>query len=467
MFCSSASADAYVSGVRMSSVAAVIQTRQNQYEATIINFLAQENGHIITLSDDQPFLTMLRMLLLKRFNLGNALTMTTSEAQLASAIQNRAKDDVGVLVFMERFMNGHAQDHLVRKFKESYPGLRIIILTNDIKREQLMLLHEIGADNCVAKPVSINTLVEKMAFTIKPQSKFGQLIDAAKTHLINNEPEAALELSRRVLEIKPNSAAGYMLRGDAYRLMGDLEIARESYEKASEYAELFLEPLRRLGEMHGATGDTEGHLHCLERMDQISPLNVERKVDMGELHLTLGHAEAAQALFDTAVQIAKEEISRITSRIAALYMDKDPPLAEKYLRRSLAAKGKDLSREDLNTFNQLGINLRQQGRWKDALAEYEKALRIAPDDEHLYYNMGMANAEGRNFPAARADMERALELNRSLPMESPGIAYNIGLVFMNAGSRKEAERHLRAALHLDPGFELARSALERMGREDT
>jgi tetratricopeptide (TPR) repeat protein len=356
----------------------------------------------------------------------------------------------------------------VRQCKEIYPDLRIIILTNDVQREQLTLLHEIGADNCVTKPVSINTLVEKIAFTLKPQGKLGQLIDAAKAHLAKDEPEAALQLSRQILEIKPNSAVGYLVIGDAYRQMGDLEAARKSYEQASEYAELFIEPLRRLGELHGAMGDPEGYLKYLERMDQISPLNAERKVDMGELHLNLGRPETAQKLFDTAVEIAaaieiaNEELIRIANRIAKLCLDKAPLLAEKYLRRSLEAKGKNLSREDLSTFNQLGITLRQQGRWRDALAEYEKALRIAPNDENLYYNMGMANAEGRNFAEARASMAKALEVNRDLPKVSSQIAYNIGMIFMYAGSREEARRHLRTALELDPGFEAAHTTLARL-----
>ena len=446
----------------MSSVAAVIRTRQHQYETTITNFLTQENGHIITLSDDQPFLTMLRQLLLKQFNLGNAMTMTPDEAQLLRVVQNRSQSNPVMLLFLERIMGGRDQGHLVRQFKEKHTGLRIIILSNNVEREQIMLLHEIGADNFVTKPVSINTLVEKMAFTLKPQNKLGQLIDAAKARLAEGDAEAALELSRQILEIKPNSAAGYLVRGDAYRSMGDLDTARESFEKASEYAEMFIEPLRRLGELHGAMGDSEGCLKYLERMDEISPLNADRKVDMGALNLNLGRSEVAQSLFDTAMKITKEEISQISNRIAMLYMDKDPPMAEKYLRRSLEARGKDLSREDLNTFNQLGINLRQQGRWKDALIEYEKALRIAPDDENIYYNMGMANAEGRSFAQASVNMVKALEINHDLPTISPSIACNIGLVFMYAGNRKEAERHLRAALNLDPGFEPARAALAQL-----
>ena len=446
----------------MTSVASVIRTKQQQYEATIADFLAQENGHIIILSDDQPFLTLLRRLMLKQFNSGNAMTIVANVAQLVRVVKNRAKANPGMLVFMERFMDGRTHDEFVRRFKEEHPTLRIIILTNDVERDQLMLLHEIGADNFVTKPVSVNTLVEKIAFTLKPQSKLGQLIDTAKAHLARNEPQAALELSRQILDAKPNSAAGYLVRGDAHRLLGDLETAQESYEKASEYAELFMDPLRRLGDLHGAMGNSESRLKYLERMDQISPLNAERKVDMGAVHLDLGRSEAAQKLFDVAVAITREDVSRVTNRIGTLCMDKDPLMAEKYLRRSLEAKGKDLSREDLKTFNQLGINLRQQGRWQDALTEYEKALRIAPDDENLYYNMGMAKAEGRNFTEAQADMVKALEINPDLPTAGSGIACNIGLVFMQAGAGKEAARYLRMALDRDPGCEAARAALSRL-----
>jgi len=411
------------------------------------------------MSDDQPFLTLLRQILLKQFNLGNAVTMVTDPNQLMRVVKNRIEVNPVMLVFMERHMNGRANVALVRKFKEAHPGLRIIILTNDVEREQLMLLHESGADNFVTKPVSINTLVEKMAFTIKPQSRLGNLIDEAKAQLAKNDPQAALDISLQILELKPNSAAAHLVRGDAYRQLGDLDSARESYEKACEHAELFLEPLRRLGELYGSMGDPEGRLKYLERMDQISPLNAERKVDMGEVHLHLGRSEEAQALFDMAVEITGEEISRICKRIAVLYTDKDSALAEKYLRRSLEAKGRYLSKEDLNTFNQLGINLRQQGRWQDALAEYEKALKIAPDDENLYYNMGMANFEGRNYSAARLNMTKALTLNSDLPQASPSIAYNIGLIFMHVGNREEAKRHLRVALELKPDFEEAAAAL--------
>ena len=448
------------------SVSTAIRAKQKQYETTITDYINTERGHLIALSDDQPFLALLRQIMQKQLGLANTVSMASDATQLLRTISNRAKITPNLIVFMERIMGGRDLGYLVRQFKDAYAGLRIVILTNDVEKEQLMLLHEIGADNFVTKPVSINTLIEKIAFTLKPQTKLGQLIDTAKAHLARGEQADALDLGRQILEIKPNSAAGFLVIGDAYRQLGDMGQAKESYEKASEYAELFLEPLRRLGELHGEMGDHNGQLKYLERLDTISPLNVERKVDMGELHLKMGNAETAQELFDVAIeQVTKDALSQITNltnRIATLYAEVDPLMAEKYLRRSLDAKGKNLSREDLNTFNQLGINLRQQGRWQDAILEYEKALKIAPNDENLYYNMGMANAEGRNFAEARVNMVKALEINRDLPTVSANIAYNIGIVFMYAGGRKEAEQNLRTALDLNPDFSAARAALARL-----
>lgn len=54
-----------------------------------------------------------------------------------------------------------------------------------------------------------------MAFTIKPQSKLGQLIDTAKAYLADGNPEKAKQTSLEILEMKPGSAAGLMVLGDA------------------------------------------------------------------------------------------------------------------------------------------------------------------------------------------------------------------------------------------------------------
>ena len=447
----------------------LIKRNQQQYENTVIDYINKQNGHFIVLSDDQSFLTLLRLTLGKVLGLqSDIMTAVVDPAQLLRHINEVIAKHPSPIIFMERVMGARDLSFLVQQFKGAFPSVRIIVLTISADRDRLMLLHEVGADNFIAKPVSTNTLVEKMAFTLRPQTKFGQMIDTAKDLVLKKKPDEALELCGKILEIKPNSAAGYLVMGDAYRLKGDIEKARESFEQASQYADLFLEPLRRRAELHAESGDTKKRLLYLQKLDKLSPLNVDRKVDMGEIQLRLGNEDEAEKLFDSALaQVTKEamrNISTISNKIAAFYSERDPVKAEKFLRKTLEIRGSFLSRTDVNTFNLLGISLRQQGRWKDAVIEYKKALKIAPDDENLYYNIGMAYAEGKDFSEARANMIKALELNSEIIRSNAAVAYNMGLVFVQSESTERGVQCFKAALEVDPGYEPARKALERYAK---
>mgnify|MGYP000169919451 CR=1 FL=1 len=141
--------------------------------------------------------------------------------------------------------------------------------------------------------------------------------------------------------------------------MKDYEKARVAYETAAKSADLYLAPLQRMAEMYEELGDQQSQLRCLQKLDAISPLNVNRKVSLGEIHLAMGEPEKAEELFDKAMaQITKEPWThqRPFSRIASIYADRDPAKAEKFLRNSLEVKGKYLSKGDIMLFNQLGIS---------------------------------------------------------------------------------------------------------------
>lgn len=438
-----------------------------QYEQAIIDYLSNR-GHFICVTDDTQFSTLLRTTLLKQLgqNTDN-LTTTSDPEQVLRYIRDISVRKNTPVVFLERSMGGRDMGFMVRQIKNAFTDLRIIMLTGEADRQRLVLLHEIGADNFITKPISINGLIEKMAFTIKPQGKLGQLVDMARSLVTQNNPQQALKICKQILELKSNSAAAFLVIGDAFKCLGKLERARDAYEEASKNSEMYLEPLRKLADLYGEMNDTGKRLYYLERLDQLSPLNVERKVDMGEIQLTLGNDEAAGRLFESAVTLATKEaasyIGEVASRVAALYAEKDPGQSEKFLRRALDAKGQYLSKDDIATFNRLGIILRTQGKWREALSEYQKAVKVAPDDENLFYNMGMACAEGREFREAQVYMLKALAINPDLPRAAVTIAYNIGLVFIQAGGKEKARDCIKIALELKPDYEPARKALAHLG----
>ena len=445
-----------------------LKMKQKQYESTIIDFVQNQKGRFIAVTDDQAFLSVLRTVLNKHLLLAQAdiLTWVPEPSQLLKVLKGAEEAGLRPIMFIERSIQGQDLSFMVRQFKAAYPNLYIIVLTVDVEKQRIMYLHEVGADNFIAKPVSANTIIEKLAFTLKPQTKLGQVIDIAKSLLHQGQPEKARQLAQQILEMKQGSAAGLMVLGDAERALGNMDAAREAYEAASRNAELYLEPLRKLAELAEAVGDAVAQLQYLEKLDKLSPLNADRKVSMGEIYLDMGDVSKAEELFEAAVtQVTRDALSQIgaiSGRIAVLYAEKNPERSELFLRRALEAKGKYLTRDDIRLFNQLGISLRQQGKWQEAIEEYRKALKVAPDDENLYYNMGMAYAEGKMFREARQSMVQALRLNGQLPRVSASIAYNIGVVFLQSGARDQARNCLEIALELKPDMEVARAALSKL-----
>jgi len=445
------------------------KAKQRSYEDTIIDYFNKERGHIITLSDDQSFLTQLRLTLAKELGITapDSITNVTEPHQMLNIVRTTLARHPAPTLFIERLLAGQELSFLVSQIRQSFAAVRIIILTTDVQRDRLMLLHEAGADNFIAKPVSANTIIEKMACTLTPQSQLGKAIDHAKRLLDSKKYKEALAACGRILEIKPGHATAYLIIGDVSRALKDYDKARVAYEAACKSSELYLAPMQRLAEMYGELGKTELQIQYLQKLDELSPLNVSRKVSLGELHLANGDTEKAEALFDKAMaqatREAAESISSISGRIANIYAEKDPVKAERFLRESINAKSKFLSKSDLPLFNKLGISLRKQGRWKDAITEYKQAIKIAPDDENLYYNIGMAYAEGNDFIQAKANLLKALDFNADLPSLSPSIAYNFGAVFLQSHDRDRAIVFFKLALQQRPNFQAAAEGLKRAG----
>lgn len=439
----------------------------NKQIAVVREYYTRYSGLALCLTDDQTFAALLSDTLKHLAVKGRLLINIAEPARCLKVISEAFDENKKPVLFIERVLNAVGDtSFLIRQFKDSYPELRIIVVTTVADKDRIMLMYEAGADSFVLKPLSSNDLYEKMAATVRPPSPFRQLLNKARALVSRNVGSEALTLTKKVLEIKPDSAAGYVVLGDALRLSADNAKAQWAYERACKYSGDYLEPLQRLADMARDAGNQEAQLEYLKRLDAISPLNTQRKVEIGELHVSLGNTEMAAQVFDTAVsrayKDAMDQVAAMAQKIALSLQESDPVQAEKYLRQCLKMKGKDLSVDDLATFNQLGISLRKQGRWQDAVTEYKKALKIAPKAEGLYYNMGMAYAEGKDYETAIVCMQKALTINPNLPRGGATLAYNMGMVFAQGYTMEKARQCLEIALELAPDNERASKMLAKL-----
>ncbi len=444
--------------------------RINKQKAVLREYFTKYSGHVLCVTDDQTFASLLSSTLKDLALPGRLLTNIADPVRTLKVAGETIESGKKPVLLIERVL-GTVGDtsFLIKQYKESYPEMRIMVMTTTADKDRIMLLHEAGADNFVLKPVSSINLLDRMADTLRPPAPIRQLLDKARSFIAKNIGNEALKLTQKVLEIKPDSAAGYVVLGDSLRISEHTDKAKVAYERACKYSGDYLEPLQRLADLAKESGNKEEQLDYLKRMDAISPLNAQRKVEIGELLVALGHTETATQIFDTAVnrayKDAMDHVAAMAQKIAVSLQESDPVQAEKYLRQALEMKGQNLTADDLVTFNQLGISLRKQGRWQDAIIEYKKALKIAPKAEGLYYNMGMAYAEGSDFENAIKCMQKVLSINPEFPRVGAVLAYNMGMVFSKGYTKDKAMQCLEVALQLDAGHESAKNALARLKEE--
>jgi tetratricopeptide (TPR) repeat protein len=129
-------------------------------------------------------------------------------------------------------------------------------------------------------------------------------------------------------------------------------------------------------------------------------------------------------------------------------------------------KALEISPEDAKAHNNLGIALVRQGRIEEAITHFQKATEINSRFDRAEYNLGCAFAKLERPDQAIAHWQRALVLNPSY-----ADAHNdLGAALFRKGRLDEAIVHLQRALEIDPRHIQAQNtlgqALARRGNLD-
>lgn len=441
---------------------------EKKYDSIVYDFFENRNGVVLLLSEDPLFKKTLSSTIFKILGTKRDCFFAFENVQFGlRKLQDFQKNRIECIVFIERLMNGRPSTDTILTIKRLLPDLKVIVLVGETKRENIAYFYEIGVNNVISKPASMNNIIEKMAFTIKPQGKLSEYMNLGKRFLEAGKFKEALEVGDKILEVKPNSPAGLMLRGDVFLAMGKREEAVASYMKAHESSRLYLEPLKRLALAYEGVDD-EKHLEYLKKLDRLSPLNTERKTDIGKVHMARKELDRAEKYFDQAIETATREamslVGAVAEQISEAVSQASPEMSEKYLIKVIEAKGRSLSKDDIALFNKLGIALRGQGKWREAIDNYSRALSISPDDEGLHYNMGMAYFDGGDKRMAARCFDTALEKNPEFYKESEVASLNLGTIYAELRQPDKAIPFLRNALALNPGNSTARQRLDALSR---
>jgi tetratricopeptide (TPR) repeat protein len=439
-----------------------------KFDQDLREFLETQRGHLVMLSDDPLFVRTLRTTVFKTLGIkADCLEVYQDSGQALRNVRKHLEGKVPspVLVLADRLLRGMPTLEFLRSIKGAFSEAKILVMTQETSRDSLSQLFEIGVESILTKPVSVGTLIEKMAGAIKPQGKLSQLVQEARRLLELGDTVKAKMISKAILKIKPDSPVAHMLMGDALLIENKRDEAILAYEAAHKGATLYLEPMKKLAAVHQGT-DEDNYLHYLKKLDVISPLNTERKCEIGKVYVRKNDMDRAEIYFGEAIDNAQREassyVSQIVTDIAESVSEASPAMAEKYYGKILEMKGENLSKEDMVTFNRLGIAMRKQGKWKEALENYKKALTVAPGDERVLYNMGLAYADGQQYRQAVDCYEQVLRSDPEFHRTAAVVSYNIASAYHLAKHAKTARKYLQTALKIDPGHQASKLLLAKL-----
>lgn len=204
------------------------------------------------------------------------------------------------------------------------------------------------------------------------------------------------------------------------------------------------EALYGLGAVGGRQGDELASLIYLRLALSLAQENALAIITLGDVYERMKQEEMAIDLYDS---VPKDSPLRVNADVqAALLLETlgKSKEATEHLSAVVAANPKN--QEALTA---LGNLQRSRKLFDDATATYTRVLDLQPKPEKsqwlLYYYRGIANERRKNWPAAEADLKKALELNPDQPL----VLNYLGYSWVDQGiNLDDAFRMLRRAVDL-------------------
>ena len=307
------------------------------------------------------------------------------------------------------------------------------------------------------------------------------------------EFEQAISEYRKAIALDPNSPIIYNRLGIAYSELKQYDAALDAYQKALALSPMTAEPHYNIGLVHLKQGDFPRALEAFKRAIAIDVEWGDAYTGLGEVYLKqgdfgqaaraykqatrlnpngnpsaifgLGKVYAKQGRLDDAITAVEKAIEIQVDNTEAHYQ-----LAQIYIKRGEKEKAASAMAffkvlrqtdplleqaeiwvkshpDDARGYNNLGIVYLARRRSQDAIANYKRAISLAPALATAHYNLGHAYHKLGKAKLAIAAYQQALTIDTTL-----AIAHNnVAVCYIESGvDLDQALSHARTAVRLVP-----------------
>jgi len=312
----------------------------------------------------------------------NLNLVSVGDAKTAREILFTQKVKFVIAAYFMPKMTGLELLHIIRQTPYFLNLPVIILLDENQNNPHKLFAEEEGADHVLTGQLSKLSLQTAVTVTIKKcheQTQTQTIQKAARSLFLQKKYDQAICKTLKIENISNNPEALYLLCECYYQL--------KNYDKAIRYLkELLATPTSRT--MHlfskicladGRCGDAITHL---TNATLRYPTNLELKITLGKLYLSLGMKEQATDQFEAVQQGAATDINLI--KIGDAYLNQGM-LEQAGTFYNMVEKPIP---ESTKSFAEFAKALETEGDTQAAVRQYEKCLQLRPDHPKLLLNLG-------------------------------------------------------------------------------
>ena len=321
--------------------------------------------------------------------------VTAKSAKAAREILKKNKVNFVITELAMPCMDGIELLKLIRRNPDFFE-IPVLLTLDQTEEKKVGYAREEQIDGTLVRPFSeedLLGLIRKIIVNRKNRSPFEKDLICARLLLLQRKYDEAIANSKKILQEDSSPEAFYILSECYYRLR-DFSNARNYLQKVmqtnptSKSMHLFSKICRA----ENQCGDAVIHLADASREN---PSNIDMQIDLAKLHLSLGMEAVGDKIFDDILQKDPSDLCKI--KIGKAYLKHDRlDRAGLFLDKTV-----DPIPETVSVFNSYAKRLEEEGKLEESLKQYEKCLRIVPDNVTCLTDIGKINMKLGNRKKAR------------------------------------------------------------------
>lgn len=138
-----------------------------------------------------------------------------------------------------------------------------------------------------------------------------------------------------------------------------------------------------------------------------------KTIALADRHRQNGETYSAEHEYSKVLNIDEENI-RANFGLGLTYLERGDKQKGADILERLVKLDATFDREHKHLFNEFGISLRKNQLLDESIGYYERAEKLAPKDENLYYNMARAYFDKKEMKKVGECLNKALQINKNM-----------------------------------------------------